>query len=41
LSFSLSLWTPAEKETDEGPPVVKEEEIRAELGPLFDILRIA
>lgn len=29
-----------EKETEQGPPVVKESEIREELGPLFDILEL-
>ncbi len=28
------------KEPDQGPPVVHEEEFRAELGPLFDILEV-
>ena len=40
-SLWLSLSGNAnEKETEEGPPVVKEEEIRAELEPLFDILEL-
>ena len=38
-SLWLSLSGNAnEKESEEGPPVVTEEEIRAELSPLFDIL---
>jgi len=34
----LSLAGNSKEETDPGPPVVNEQEIRAELGPLFDII---
>ena len=36
----LSLAGNARKDTDPGPPVVSEEEIRTELGPLFDIIEL-
>ena len=39
-SWWLSLAGNAKEETDPGPPVVNEEEIRAELGPLFDIIEL-
>jgi len=39
-SWFLSLAGNAREETDPGPPVVSEQEIRAELGPLFDILEL-
>ena len=39
-SWFLSLAGNAREETDPGPPVVNEQEIRAELGPLFDILEL-
>jgi len=39
-SWWLSLAGNAKEETDPGPPVVSEEEIRAELGPLFDIAEL-
>jgi len=37
-SWWLSLAGNAKEETDPGPPVVSEDEIRTELGPLFDII---
>jgi len=39
-SWFLSLAGNAKEETDPGPPVVSEQEIRSELGPLFDILEL-
>ena len=39
-SWWLSLAGNAKEETDPGPPVVSENEIRAELGPLFDIIEL-
>ena len=39
-SWWLSLAGNAKEATDPGPPVVSEEEIRAELGPLFDIFEL-
>jgi SAM-dependent methyltransferase len=39
-SWWLSLAGNAKEDTDPGPPVVGEEEIRAELGPLFDIIKL-
>ena len=39
-SWWLSLDGNAKEDTDPGPPVVSEEEIRAELGPLFDIIEL-
>ena len=36
----LSLAGNAKEDTDPGPPVVSEDEIRAELGPLFDIVEL-
>jgi SAM-dependent methyltransferase len=39
-SWWLSLDGNAKEDTDPGPPVVNEEEIRAELGPLFDIIEL-
>ena len=39
-SWWLSLDGNAKEETDPGPPVVSEDEIRAELGPLFDIIEL-
>ena len=39
LWFSLS-GNANEKESDKGPPVVTEEELRADLSPLFDILEL-
>jgi SAM-dependent methyltransferase len=39
-SWWLSLAGNAKEEMDPGPPVVSEEEIRAELGPLFDIVEL-
>ena len=37
-SWWLSLAGNAKEETDPGPPVVSEDQIRAELGPLFDVI---
>jgi len=39
-SCFLSLAGNAREDTDPGPPVVSEQEIRAELGPLFDIIEL-
>jgi SAM-dependent methyltransferase len=39
-SWWLSMAGNAKEDTDPGPPVVSEDEIRAELGPLFDILEL-
>lgn len=39
-SWWLSLAGNAKEDTDPGPPVVSEDEIRAELGPLFDIIEL-
>lgn len=39
-SWWLSLDGNAKEEMDPGPPVVNEHEIRAELGPLFDIIEL-
>jgi SAM-dependent methyltransferase len=39
-SWWLSLAGNARENTDPGPPVVSEEEIRAELGPLFDFIEL-
>jgi SAM-dependent methyltransferase len=39
-SWWLSLAGNSREDTDPGPPVVSEEEIRAELGPLFDIIEL-
>jgi SAM-dependent methyltransferase len=39
-SWWLSLAGNAKEDTDPGPPVVSEEQIRAELGPLFDIIEL-
>src|ERR1051325_6617118 len=39
-SWWLSLAGNAKEEHDPGPPVVHEHEIRAELGPLFDIVEL-
>jgi SAM-dependent methyltransferase len=36
----LSLAGNAKEDTDPGPPVVTEDEIRSELGPLFDIVEL-
>jgi SAM-dependent methyltransferase len=36
----LSLAGNAKEELEDGPPVVTEQEIRAELGPLFDIVEL-
>jgi hypothetical protein len=36
----LSLAGNAKEDTDPGPPVVSEDEIRAELGPLFDVVEL-
>ena len=37
-SWWLSLAGNAKEDTDPGPPVVSEDEIRTELGPLFDLV---
>jgi hypothetical protein len=37
-SWWLSLAGNSKEDTEPGPPVVSEQEIRAELGPLFEIL---
>jgi hypothetical protein len=39
-SWWLSLAGNAKEDTDPGPPVVSEEEIRVELGSLFDIVEL-
>jgi SAM-dependent methyltransferase len=39
-SWWLSLAGNAKEDTDPGPPVVTEEQVRAELGPLFDIIEL-
>jgi len=39
-SWWLSLAGNSKEDTEPGPPVVSEQEIRAELGPLFDILEL-
>jgi SAM-dependent methyltransferase len=39
-SWWLSLAGNSNEDTEPGPPVVSEQEIRAELGPLFDILEL-
>ncbi len=39
-SWWLSLAGNAKEDTDPGPPVVSEDDIRAELGPLFDIVEL-
>ncbi|MGA2605305.1 MAG: class I SAM-dependent methyltransferase [Verrucomicrobiia bacterium] len=39
-SWWLSLAGNAKEDTDPGPPVVSEDEIRAELGPLFDVVEL-
>ena len=39
-SWFLSLAGNAKEESDPGPPVVSEQDIRSELGPLFDILEL-
>jgi hypothetical protein len=39
-SWWLSLAGNAKEDTDPGPPVVSEQDIRAELGPLFDIIEL-
>jgi SAM-dependent methyltransferase len=39
-SWWLSLAGNAKEEMDPGPPVVHEHELRAELGPLFDIVEL-
>ena len=39
-SWWLSMAGNAKEDTDPGPPVVSEDEIRAELGPLFDIVEL-
>jgi len=39
-SWWLSLAGNAKEDTDSGPPVVSEDDIRAELGPLFDIVEL-
>ena len=39
-SWWLSLAGNAKEDTDPGPPVVSEDEIRAELGPLFAIVEL-
>ncbi len=39
-SWWLSLAGNAKEDTDPGPPVVSEDEIRAELGSLFDIVEL-
>ncbi len=39
-SWWLSLAGNAKEDTDPGPPVVTENEIHAELGPLFDIVEL-
>ena len=39
-SWWLSLAGNAREDTDPGPPVVSEDEIRTELGPLFDIVEL-
>ena len=39
-SWWLSLDGNSKEDTDPGPPVVSEAEIRAELGPLFDIIEL-
>ena len=39
-SWWLSLAGNSKEETEPGPPVVSEQEIRGELGPLFDIVEL-
>lgn len=39
-SWWLSMAGNAKEDTDPGPPVVSEDEIRVELGPLFDIVEL-
>lgn len=39
-SWWLSMAGNAKEDTNPGPPVVNEDEIRAELGPLFDIVEL-
>jgi SAM-dependent methyltransferase len=39
-SWWLSLAGNAKEDTDPGPPVVSEDDIHAELGPLFDIVEL-
>jgi SAM-dependent methyltransferase len=40
-SWWLSLAGNAKEDTDPGPPVVSEQEIRAELGSLFDVVELS
>ena len=40
-SWWLSLAGNAKEDTDPGPPVVTEDEIRSELGPLFEIVELS